>query len=124
MKTLLFSIDSDGQIIKEGTTWKRDRDFMQAAADFKGKSNREDCKEWVLHELDEAGGSVPSKDLADKARAEGYSAQTLRRAREELKKNKEIHNFSTGNAKNKTWHVGRTSCNEFEELPPDTETPF
>lgn len=123
-ETLLFSIDADGQIIKEGTTWKRDRDFMQAAADFKGNSKREDCKEWILHELDEAGGSVPSKDLSDKARAEGYSADVLRRAKDELKKRREIHYYQTGSTKAKTWHVGLTSCNEFEELPPDTETPF
>ena len=97
---------------------------MQAAADFKGNSKREDCKEWILHELDEAGGSVPSKDLSDKARAEGYSADVLRRAKDELKKRREIHYYQTGSTKAKTWHVGLTSCNEFEELPPDTETPF
>lgn len=123
-ETLLFSIDGDGQIIKEGTTWKRDRDFMQAAADISGRTKREDCKEWILHELDEAGGSVPSKDLTDKARAEGYSADVLRRAKDELKHKREIHYYQTGSAKAKTWHIGLTSCNEFEELPPDTETPF
>lgn len=123
-ETLLFSIDGDGQIIGEGTTWKRDRDFMQAAADFKGNSKREDCKEWLLHELNEAGGAVTSKDLSDKARAEGYSADVLRRAKDELKRKGEIHYYQTGSAKAKTWHVGLTSCNDFQELSPDTETPF
>ena len=89
-ETLLFSIDSDGQAQAEGTSWKRDREYTQESAANVSAPKREDCKDWVLHELDEAGGAMPSKDMDDKATLAGYSFRTLRRAKEDLKKTGEI----------------------------------
>ncbi len=57
-ETVLFTIDQDGQAQAEGRTWKRDREFAQEAAVSVSAPKRDDCKEWILRELDEAGGSV------------------------------------------------------------------
>ena len=121
-ETLLFSIDSDGQAQAEGTSWKRDREYTQESAANVSAPKREDCKDWVLHELDEAGGDMPSKDMDDKATLAGYSFRTLRRAKEDLKKTGEIKYFQTGGGKEKTWHIQKASV--FTELPDDTETPW
>ena len=121
-ETLLFSIDSDGQAQAEGTSWKRDREYTQESAANVSAPKREDCKDWVLHELDEAGGAMPSKDMDDKATLAGYSFRTLRRAKEDLKKTGEIKYFQTGGGKEKTWHIQKASV--FTELPDDTETPW
>ena len=121
-ETLLFTIDSDGQARAEGTSWKRDREYTQESAANVSAPKREDCKDWVLHELDEAGGAMPSKDMDDKATLAGYSFRTLRRAKEDLKKTGEIKYFQTGGGKEKTWHIQKASV--FTELPDDTETPW
>lgn len=121
-ETLLFTIDSDGQAQAEGTSWKRDREYTQESAANVSAPKREDCKDWVLHELDEAGGAMPSKDMDDKATLAGYSFRTLRRAKEDLKKTGEIKYFQTGGGKEKTWHIQKASV--FTELPDDTETPW
>lgn len=121
-ETLLFTIDSDGQAQAEGTSWKRDREYTQESAANVSAPKREDCKDWVLHELDEAGGAMPSKDMDDKATLAGYSFRTLRRAKEDLKKTGEIKYFQTGGGKEKTWHIQKVSV--FTELPDDTETPW
>lgn len=124
--TLLFSIDNEGQVKPEGTTWKRDREFMQEAATARTAPKREDCKEFILRTLEESGGSMKVKDLEQKAGVDGYSSMTLRRAKDELKESGEIHYFSTGSAKkgDRIWHVARVSESEFTELPKDTALPF
>ena len=120
-KTVLFSIDEAGNIRKEGTSWKRDREYVQSASASISPTKRADCKEYILSELDAAGGSMRIKELDAKSKAEGYANSTLRRAKEELKRDKLIHYFQTGAAQDKTWFVGRTS---FVGLPDDTEIPW
>lgn len=79
--TLLFSIDNEGQVKAEGSTWKRDREFMQEAATARNGPKREDCKDFILRTLEEFGGSIKAKELEQKAGADGYSSRTLRRAK-------------------------------------------
>lgn len=107
--TLLFSIDDNGQAIAKGTTWKRDREYIQDSNVSTSAPKREDCKEWLLHELDEAGGTMPSKELESAAISAGHSFRTLRRARDELKQSGQVKYFSTGSAKdgNRVWHAGQ-----------------
>lgn len=123
MDTLLFSIDSNGQVQAEGTTWKRDREYTQDASLSTSAPKREDCKGWLLSELDAAGGAIPSKDLEDRAKAAGYSFRTLRRAKDDLKIDGQVKYFSTGSAKggDRVWHVQKVGFTEVEE---DTPTPW
>ena len=122
--TLLFSIDDDGQVHREGTSWKRDREFTQEAAVNVSAPRREDCKAWILNALDSTGGALPSKELEQTAKAAGYSYATLRRAKDELKASKEIKFFQTGGSKDKVWHVQKVDAQIFTELPSDTPTPW
>ena len=120
-ETVLFTIDQDGQAQVEGTSWKRDREYTQEAAVNTSAPKRDDCKEWILQELDEAGGAMPSKDMESKAKAAGYSFRTLRRAKDELKQAGTVKYFQTGGAKDKVWHIQKVG---FTELPDDTPTPW
>lgn len=120
-ETVLFTIDQDGQAQVEGTSWKRDREYTQEAAVNTSAPKRDDCKEWILQELDEAGGAMPSKDMESKAKAAGYSFRTLRRAKDELKQAGTVKYFQTGGAKDKVWNIQKVG---FTELPDDTPTPW
>ena len=116
-ETVLFSIDSEGQIVREGTSWKRDREYMQEAAVNFSAPKREDCKEWLLHTLDENGGSLATNELHDKGKAAGYSFSTLRRAKDELKKDGQIKYISTGSSRSgdKVWYVTKTGFTPLSE---------
>ena len=123
-ETLLFTINSEGQARAEGTSWKRDREYTQESADSTAAPKREDCKDWVLHELDEVGGAMPTKTLEEMAAAAGYSFRTLRRTKEDLKAAGQVKYFATGSAKegDRVWHIQRVDT--FVELPQDTPTPW
>ena len=109
-ESILFSFGKSGEIRPEGTTWKRDREFTQEAALSVSAPKRNDCKEWIMREVENAGGDVPSKILEESAKQAGYSFQTLRRAKEELKAAGDIQYYTAGSAKNGTreWRL-RTS---------------
>lgn len=115
-QTLLFSIDSSGQAQRAGASWKRDREYMQDSSVAKSAPKREDCKGFILHALDEAGGTLLSKELEEKAQEAGYSYKTLRSAKDELKKSNDIEYSQTGSKKNKTWHIQRVCEGGFVEV--------
>ena len=123
---MLFSIDQRGQIVREGTTWKRDRDFIQEAATAKAGPQREDCKEFLLQILAEAGGGMPTSELEEQAKQFGFSYTAIKRAKSELRKEKRISFFTTGSAKdgNRTWHIKLENGGELLELPAATPVPF
>lgn len=123
-ETLLFTIDNEGQAKAEGASWKRDREYTIESAASVTSPKREDCKEWLLNELDKAGGVLPSKVLESSAKVAGYSFRTLRRAKDELKESGGITYFATGSAKDGTrsWHVQKAGI--FSDLPADTPTPW
>ena len=123
-ETLLFTIDSDGQIQEAGSSWKRDREYIQECTTNTSPTKRDDCKEWILSALDEAGGNMPSKEIEDRAKAAGYAFRTIRRAKDELKKDGTIEYYATGSARegNRTWHIKK--ADSFTELPDDTGTPW
>lgn len=124
-ETILFTINKDGAINKTGTTWKRDREYTQDATVAKSAPKREDCKEFIMQTLEECG-SMPSKELEDRAKDYGYAYETFKRARGDLKKDGKLEFFSTGSAKskNRTWHTKLASFPGFVELPEDTQVPF
>ena len=107
-ETQLFSIDSTGRIHSEGTSWKRDREYQGEGMSM-SPSVKMDCKQWIIRKLEDAGGTMQTKTLEDAASNEGYSFRTLRRAKDELKQEREIRYFQTGSAKEKTWYIERQS---------------
>lgn len=125
-ETMLFSIDKTGQVKAEGTSYKRDREYTQEATVSTSAPKRDDCKEWVLDELEGAGGELTSTDLEARATKAGYSFRTLQRAKSDLKKDGRVKNFTTGSAKagDREWHVRLLDNQEFIELPEGTPTPF
>ena len=123
--TLLFSIDGNGQVRAEGTSWKRDREYTVDASAATAVPTRADCKEWIMSELDEAGGALPTKELESKAKMAGYSYATIRRAKDELKRDAAIKFTQTGAGKEKAWHIQKVETQQaFSELPADTPTPW
>ena len=121
-ETLLFTIDGNGQAQAEGKSWKRDREYTQESAANISAPKREDCKAWILNQLEDAGGVLPAKDLENQAKEAGYSYHTLRRSKEELKQNGQVKYLQTGSGKEKIWHIQKTE--PFTELPDDTPTPW
>lgn len=113
-ETLLLSFGEGGQLVKEGTTWKRDREFMQEAVTQRSAPQREECKAFLLEKLGERGNSMASKELENLAKAAGYSRATIRRAKDELKESSAIVYKNTGNGNNKVWTVQRTEFSEPE----------
>lgn len=113
-ETLLLSFGEGGQLVKEGTTWKRDREFMQEAVTQRSAPQREECKAFLLEKLGERGNSMASKELEQLAREAGYSNHTLRRAKAELRETDAIVYSSTGNGVDKVWTVRRTEFSEPE----------
>ena len=104
-KTILFTIGENGIIQPCGTTWKRNREYMQENMNATSKPMREECKEFILHTLEEAGGSIKTKELEKLAEESGYSCRTLRRAKDELKDDGEIKYVQVGHEKSKEWYT-------------------
>ena len=126
-ETILFSIDSDEQVHKEGTSWRRDREYVLGAEHSKSSPMREDCKAFLMKVIQEAGGAMPTADLEGKAKLAGYSFTAVRKAKQDLKKDGAVKYFQTGSPKEKVWNIQALVEPEgggFEELPDDTETPF
>ena len=113
-ETILFTIDGDGQPHPEGTTWKRDREYMQDATASRTPQNREKCKDAILALLEVNGLKMPSKDLEDKLKETGYSFQTIKRAKSELKESDAIRYLNEGFGDEKKWFVEKTEFSEPE----------
>ena len=128
-ETILFSIDETGQIQREGTSWKRDKEYMLDATVAKSAPKREDCKEFILNALlDAPGQCMKTDDLNKKAEEYGYSFSTINRVRGELKKSGVVENYSTGSARkgDRVWYIRLKpkDAQDFEQLPMEVSTPF
>lgn len=123
-ETILFTIDSNEQVHKEGTSRKRDREYMLGADMAKSTPKREECKAFIITALTEAGGTMPTKDVEEKAKAAGYSFSTIRIVKKALKDEGIIKNFQTGGNDEKVWNMQLLEALSFEPLPENTETPF
>lgn len=125
-ETVLFTIDADGQIHKAGTSWKRDREYIQGAEQAKSAPVREDCMAFLVKILNEAGGAMPTAELDKKAGLAGYSFSAIKRAKSSLKAEGKIRNFHTGSPKDRVWHMQLLTTPESgsEELPNGTPTPW
>lgn len=125
-ETALFTIDGRGQVVKTGTTWKRDRDFVQEETRATSAPHREECKSFLFQTIEEAGGAMPTADLDAKAEQAGYSFTAIKRAKSDLKKECRVSYFSTGSAKDgsRVWHIKLETGFEPVELPDNTPVPF
>lgn len=128
-ETILFTIDEAGQIRREGTSWKRDKEYMLDATVAKSAPKREDCKDFILNALRDAPCQcMKTDDLNKKAEEYGYSFSTINRVRGELKKAGVVENYSTGSARkgDRVWYIRLKpkDVQDFEQLPMEVSTPF
>jgi RecA-family ATPase len=123
-ETILFSIDGDGLVQHEGTSWKRDHEYMQEEAQNKAAPKREDCKEFLLNLLVEGGVIMPANEVDTKVKSAGYSDATCKRAKSELKKDGRIRYFQKGSNDNRVWFVEVLHHGEFAELEQELPVPW
>lgn len=126
-ETILFTIDSNEQIHAVGTSWKRDREYIIGTEQAKAAPMREDCKAFIMKELHEAGGAMPTATLEAKAKTAGYSFTAVKRAKGELKAEGAVKYFQTGSNADRVWNIQALTDpdeGDFDELPDDTKTPF
>lgn len=107
MESVLFTVDGNGSLHREGTTWKRDEDFQaEKASQRQGKCD--DCKDWIIHELEEKGGKVRIQSLDFAAERYGYSGATLKRAKAALAKEGKTRSFQVWENGNSSWYLQLT----------------
>ena len=123
-KTILFTIDADGQPHFDSSTYKRDREFTQAAAVNNSAPKRIECAEWIINELIKAGGTLPTKTLESNAKDAGYSFSTIRRAKDELKIANKIKYVQSGYGTEKAWNIQLIGRVEPIESDDPDELPF
>lgn len=128
-ETILFSINKAGQIVREGTSWKRDKEYVLDTTVAKSAPKREDCKEFILSVLQEAPSRcMKSDELVKKAQEYGYSFKTIKSSREELINERAIENCYTG-IKGKKGRIcfvriKQDTLQQIEELPYEYPVPF
>lgn len=117
-ESVLYGLD-DGVPIFKSYTKKKDREFI---LDESRKKNvapaQEEAKEFILSTLEEHK-QIEVKELDELAAVNGISANALKNAKAELKKEKSIHVWSIG-FKPKTFYIRLTDTlkpNEYEENP-------
>lgn len=113
-ETILFSIDSEGQPHKEGTTWKRDKDYIQESGSSNAKADREECESAILSALEEHDMEMPIKELEDLLKAMGHSFRTIKAAKAELNERSAIKISGKGFGKEKVWTIQKTEFSEPE----------
>lgn len=101
-ETALFTIN-DGIAAFEEYSDKKDRDFvMERDYNARQAPQRTDAEHFIYGFL--RNGKKQTKELDEAAKAEGISKNTLRRAKEELKKRKLLGTTSTGYGKDKIFY--------------------
>lgn len=128
-ETVLFSINKAGQIVREGTSWKRDKEYVLDSSVAKSAPKREDCKDFILSTLQDAPSQcMKSDDVVKKAQEYGYSFRTVKRAREELNNEGTTENYYIGTGKRggRICFIRLKTKDEgaFEQLPMEVSTPF
>lgn len=105
-ETILYSIDSNGNMVKEGTTHKQDRDYIAASAKERKTNQREECKKTILKLLAEAPDHIMrSPVLNEGVHRFGYSVTTCNRARAELEDDGYIRSDEIYSNGKKGWYV-------------------
>ncbi len=102
--TVLFSFDDNGNLVFEGTTDKKDRDYQVGKNVAQPKAVRNECKQAIFDILQAAPlKSMFSDDLTKELMKKGYTFATIKRAKSELTKSGTIKNHNEGFGKEKKW---------------------
>lgn len=95
-KTLLFDLEG-GKLNPKGFTDKHDKDFIQEDQYVTRQAPaKEEAKEFILETLQEQGGTMENGELMELAEAMSISANAMKNAKSELKKEKKITLKSEG----------------------------
>ena len=104
-KTILFQIEN-GLIVPKGTTEKRDRDFVtEQNHDRRQQPAREEAKQCIMNNLRAAKEAMLVSDLEELCHAEGIKDATLRRAKQDLKREDQIKIYSIGFGNAKRFYI-------------------
>ncbi len=104
--TVLYSINQEGIMVQEGTSRKRDRDYVALAGKERKENRLESCKRDILKLLSEAPGRIMrSPVLKDQAHRRGHTDVTYNRARSELSEDGRIRNEQIYSGSMKGWYV-------------------
>lgn len=100
-ETVLYRV-KDGKIESSGTTQKKDFDFVSDREPRIYKApKREEAADFIVDQLRTHDKKMQVKDLDAAAKAAGFTASTLSRAKTQLYKSKAIVESSAGNRKEK-----------------------
>lgn len=104
-KTILFQIEN-GLIVPKGTTEKRDRDFVaEQSHDRRQQPAREEAKLCIMNNLRAAKEAMLVSELEELLKAEGLKDATIRRAKQDLKKEGQIRIYSMGFGNTKKFYI-------------------
>ena len=91
-QTVLFRISEEQEVVFQGTSQKRDKDFiLEASRIARSTPALETAKDFITSYLSDCSGSCTPKNLEAAAIDYGLSLHTLRRGKEELRKEGKIH---------------------------------
>lgn len=120
-QTILYSINNKSEIVREGTTGKRDREYMSMTATERKPNRLESCKKTILKILTEAPDRIMrGSELNAQVRRYGHTEVTCNRARRELCEDGHIRNDEIYVNGKKGWYTRLCADHEpvWEELPP------
>jgi hypothetical protein len=112
-ETILYSID-DEVIQFRGYTFKKDKDYV-TEVDYSGRQlpQREEAKEFILEYL--ADGEKEVSDLDAMSKAQSISANSVKNAKAELRKDGKIKYRNTGQGQNKKFYVSLIATEKTNE---------
>lgn len=112
-RTALFTVEDD-QVTPKGFTDKTDRDFVMCTGDYERPAPaRDEAKNLILDVLKD--GEMAVKEMDEVVKSYGISAQSLRRAKEELRETGilKFRRESQGKGKGVKWFVSAPIPEEF-----------
>lgn len=105
--TLLYTIE-DGRVIYQGTSEKKDRDYVaENAMVTRSAPARDEAKEIIMNILSDDGDHEVS-DLDGIIKAAGISYATLKRAKEDLKREGKVNYRCEGFGRDKVFYIRRS----------------
>lgn len=105
-QTLLVSISKNGTIVKEGNSWKRDREYMAMSGAERRPNKVETCQQHILKLLTDAPEHIMrGNELNEQVKRLGSTDATINRARKQLCADGHIRNEQIYSNGMKGWYV-------------------
>lgn len=114
-KTILFSID-DELMHFEGLSDQRDAEYRQALERATYSAPMKDEAEKQILEILADGEARKISEVEEAVIASGTSKSTLRRAKEQLKKDKKVRYYALGKGSNRCWYIVKNE--QVKDDPP------